>query len=143
MFQWEVLESRILHLSSPLPQMPQSESTELTRSVSEIEENQPQRNFETFDQVCVKALSKTQIHLRPQPKWNQLVLSNSKTSTALVAHDKIWNSWMHNALNYARFEKEHETFLIMRQSGKPITSMESSWLALYFAVLAVRSLILI
>ncbi|KAH0363163.1 hypothetical protein KCU65_g7545, partial [Aureobasidium melanogenum] len=115
---------------------PPSEPTELTRSASEIEKDQPQYDFNNFDQVCLKALSKTQMHLRPQPKWNQLVLPNSKTSTALVAHDKIWSSWVHNALNYARFEKEHETFLIMRQSGKPITSMESSWLALYFAVLA-------
>ncbi|KAG9527593.1 Bromodomain-containing protein, partial [Aureobasidium melanogenum] len=127
------VEDSVLVITAPDPP---SEPIELTRSAFEIEEDQPQHSFESFDQVCANALSKTQMHLRPQPRWNQLVLPNSKTSTALVAHDKIWNSWVHNALHYARFEKEHETFLIMRQSGKPITSMESSWLALYFAVLA-------
>ncbi|KAG2165349.1 hypothetical protein VTO58DRAFT_101752 [Aureobasidium pullulans] len=76
----------------------------------------------------------------PRPKerftWNDIILPSSAASKVLVAHDKLWNSWVHQAIYYPQFEKEHDNFLMMRRCGKPLSSSDPSWLAIYFSVLA-------
>lgn len=107
---------------------------------SEASDNELPPGLEADDQGDVKLLAPGPSRRKSRFTWGDIILPSSETSRVLVAHDRLWNSWVHQALYYVQFEKEHESFLIMRRCGKPIESTDPSWLAIYFSVLAVRLL---
>jgi len=59
-------------------------------------------------------------------------------SAKLIDHDKTWNSWVHYAVQYPEFDQEHELLWEKLEAGTPADQIDPAWLALYFAVLAVR-----
>jgi hypothetical protein len=81
----------------------------------------------------------TQYELFPSVKkmWPNVILPSRSCSFALVEFDRIWNSWVHAALDHPVFEIEHLQFRERLENGDSIDSMEPSWLALYFSVIAV------
>lgn len=70
-------------------------------------------------------------------KWPNIILPSQSCSMALVEFDRIWNSWVHAALDHPMFEIEHVQFWAKLESGDSIDIMDPSWLALYFSVIAV------
>lgn len=71
--------------------------------------------------------------------WRDVLVPTRACSYRLIAHDKIWNSWVHYAVEYPRFEEEHVKFREALDSGVPLQDMDYLWLAIYFAVIAVRT----
>ncbi|KAF2111250.1 hypothetical protein BDV96DRAFT_189630 [Lophiotrema nucula] len=71
-----------------------------------------------------------------------VLLPSISCSSALIEHDEKWNSWVHYALEYPKFAQEHMQFLSDIQNGISLGSMEASWLAIYFAVIAATLLVM-
>ncbi|EFX04942.1 c6 zinc finger domain containing protein [Grosmannia clavigera kw1407] len=67
--------------------------------------------------------------------WDSIILPSTQCSIGLVEYDKIWNSWVHYAIEYPQFEHEHNRFLLALQSGTPLHEYDASWLAIYFSVI--------
>jgi hypothetical protein len=72
-------------------------------------------------------------------KEEDILLPGISCSDALIRHDEAWNSWVHYALEYPRFAREHSNFMASLDKGATLQSMDPSWLAIYFAVITVRS----
>ena len=70
--------------------------------------------------------------------WHDILLPARECSDRLVAHDKVWNSWVHYAVEYPRFETQCSQFRDAVAAGVALEDMDASWLAIYFAVIAVR-----
>ena len=71
--------------------------------------------------------------------WSSVTLPNSVCSQQLVEYDRIWNSWVHYAIEYPQFGEEHQRFLALLQQGLPLEQTDVPWLAVYFSVLCVRT----
>lgn len=69
--------------------------------------------------------------------WSSIAVPNIICSKQLVDYDRKWNSWAHYALEYPRFDEEHDMFLSSLQQGVPLQHIDTSWLAVYFSVLCV------
>lgn len=69
--------------------------------------------------------------------WGSVVLPSRSVSEYLVAYDKTWNSWVHYALEYPKFQQECDDFIDGIEGGQPLDQSDPSWLAVYFAVLSV------
>ncbi|KAK5065263.1 hypothetical protein LTR84_001101 [Exophiala bonariae] len=87
--------------------------------------------FETVQQTIVRSDFDSRCILFP-------VRDSSKI---LIDYDKTWNSWVHYAVQYPEFDQEHELFWEQFDAGMLDGHAHPSWLALYFAVLAVRIII--
>jgi hypothetical protein len=69
--------------------------------------------------------------------WDDIILPNAGCSKQLVAYDKVWNSWVHYALEYPSFEEECTSFTAAMDRGLLLEEADPSWIAVYFSVLAV------
>ncbi|KAF3388726.1 hypothetical protein F1880_003615 [Penicillium rolfsii] len=74
--------------------------------------------------------------------WDDIVLPNAACSEKLVAYDKVWNSWVHYALEYPRFEQECTSFIAAVERGFSLEEADPSWMAVYFSVLAAALLMM-
>ncbi|KAK4946419.1 hypothetical protein LTR10_014618 [Elasticomyces elasticus] len=70
----------------------------------------------------------------------QIIFPSRDCSNKLINYDKTWNSWVHYAVQYPEFDQEHDLLWELSAIGIPPDQTEPGWLALYFAVLAVRTL---
>ena len=73
--------------------------------------------------------------------WPNIILPSHSSSMRLVEFDRIWNSWVHAALDHPLFETEHIEFLSKIEDGASINEIDPLWLALYFSVIAVSLII--
>lgn len=71
--------------------------------------------------------------------WDDIYLPSQAQSLKLIQHGKLWTSWIHCAVNYAKFEAEHQRFWEFLESGGRLRERNASWLAIYFALLAVST----
>lgn len=69
--------------------------------------------------------------------WNDIVLPSAVCSEQLIAYDKSWNSWVHYAVEYPRFQEECNGFTAAMERGQTIEETDPSWMAVYFSVLSV------
>ena len=76
-------------------------------------------------------------------RWPNILLPSKSCSLALLEFDRVWNSWVHAALDHPKFELEHAQFWDNFESGSSLDDLDPAWLALYFAVIAVRQYYLI
>ncbi|KAH7391561.1 hypothetical protein BKA64DRAFT_108482 [Cadophora sp. MPI-SDFR-AT-0126] len=67
--------------------------------------------------------------------WDDIYMPSRSQSLKLIQHGKVWTSWIHCAVNYARFGNEHEEFWEFLESGGRLWERNPSWLAIYFALL--------
>lgn len=73
----------------------------------------------------------------PVSNWDDIILPSRACSTALVAYDKTWNSWVHYAIQYPQFEEECAQFTDNMDEGYAVKQSDPLWLAVYFAILSV------
>lgn len=66
-----------------------------------------------------------------------MILPTPEQSYVLINHGLIWASWIHCALNNAEFEREHNRFWEGWPLPDSLGRYSPSWLAIYFASLAV------
>ncbi|KAF2649576.1 hypothetical protein K491DRAFT_174286 [Lophiostoma macrostomum CBS 122681] len=66
----------------------------------------------------------------------EILLPSPQCSTALIAHDEASNSWVHYALEYPGFAHQHSAFLSRLEHEASLEAFDSSWLAVYFAVIS-------
>lgn len=69
--------------------------------------------------------------------WDDIVLPSAACSEQLIAYDKSWNSWVHYAVEYPRFQEECNSFSAAMERGVAIEETDPSWTAVYFSVLSV------
>lgn len=70
--------------------------------------------------------------------WNDIILPKRQQSTDLIRHGKLWTSWIHCAVYYREFDVSHEHFWNSIEANGTLQQQNTSWLAIYFALLAVR-----
>ncbi|GAM37157.1 hypothetical protein TCE0_022f06834 [Talaromyces pinophilus] len=68
--------------------------------------------------------------------WNDIVLPSALCSEQLISYDKSWNSWVHYAVEYPRFQEECNSFSAAMERGQTIEETDPSWMAVYFSVLS-------
>jgi hypothetical protein len=71
--------------------------------------------------------------------WADIVLPDRNCSKQLIAYDRKWNSWVHYAVEYPRFENECDSFIFAIEAGSTIETQNASWMAVYFSVLSVSA----
>lgn len=69
--------------------------------------------------------------------WKDIILPSPACSDRLIAYDKIWNSWVHYALEYPHFSNECTAFMGTMQENLSLDKADASWMAVYFSVLSV------
>jgi hypothetical protein len=69
--------------------------------------------------------------------WADVILPDRNCSKQLIAYDRKWNSWVHYAVEYPKFEKECDSFISAIEAGSAIKTQNPSWMAVYFSVLSV------
>ena len=69
--------------------------------------------------------------------WDDVVLPVRSLSSRLVAYDRTWNSWVHYALEYPRFQHECDAFMDAMDSGVSLGCHDPFWMAVYFSVISV------
>ncbi|KAL2847022.1 hypothetical protein BJX68DRAFT_268323 [Aspergillus pseudodeflectus] len=74
--------------------------------------------------------------------WADIVLPDRNCSKQLIAYDKKWNSWVHYAVEYPRFENECDSFIFAIEAGSTIETQNASWMAVYFSVLSAALLMM-
>ncbi|KAL5337423.1 hypothetical protein BJX70DRAFT_246253 [Aspergillus crustosus] len=74
--------------------------------------------------------------------WADVVVPTAAISSQLIAYDKTWNTWVHYAVEYPKFQTECDNFLTARNQGMPLESADPSWLAVYFSVLSAAILMI-
>ncbi|KAL2851130.1 hypothetical protein BJY01DRAFT_245071 [Aspergillus pseudoustus] len=90
-----------------------------------------------------KSLSAASTATRPAVShWTDIVLPSRACSEQLIAYDKTWNSWVHYAVEYPRFENECNGFISAMEAGSPIERQDPSWMAVYFSVLSAALLMM-
>jgi hypothetical protein len=70
-------------------------------------------------------------------QWADIFLPGRSVSTQLIVYDRTWNSWVHYALEYPRFQHECEDFMDAMESGHHLHQYNPFWLAVYFSTLCV------
>lgn len=73
--------------------------------------------------------------------WGSIMMPSRRCSEQLVEFDRIWNSWVHYALEYPVFENECDEFYAALEKGGALEEYDPAWLAVYFAVLCVSHMI--
>ena len=73
----------------------------------------------------------------PVHSWDDIILPSREQSHVLVRHASTWTCWIHCALNSAEFEREHDDFRKENPKSTNLAKYSPSWLAIYFASLAV------
>lgn len=69
--------------------------------------------------------------------WEDIIVPSVECSRRLIAYDRIWNSWVHYAVEYPHFEADHEEFLTKLDGVSSLREIDPVWLAIYFSVLSV------
>lgn len=68
---------------------------------------------------------------------SQVRLPTRECSATLVSYSNLWTSWIHCALDYPTFEKEHDAFWDSLHEGASLGDIDPAWLAIYFSVIGV------
>ncbi|CAG9953574.1 unnamed protein product [Clonostachys rosea f. rosea IK726] len=74
--------------------------------------------------------------------WGSIMMPSRRCSEQLVEFDRIWNSWVHYALEYPTFENECDEFYAEFEKGGALEDYDPAWLAVYFAVLCAALLMM-
>ncbi|KAK1635664.1 hypothetical protein BDP81DRAFT_376380 [Colletotrichum phormii] len=74
--------------------------------------------------------------------WSTIDVPCRKSSELLIAYDKKWNSWVHYALEYPEFEREHAHFMDSLESGTILSDCDPGWLSVYFGVITAALLMM-
>jgi hypothetical protein len=80
----------------------------------------------------------TQVHT-----WDDIFLPSRQQSDRLIQHGKLWSSWIHCAVYYPEFEREHDEFWVWMDENRNengverLRELDPDWLAIYFGLLAV------
>ncbi|VUC24288.1 unnamed protein product [Clonostachys rosea] len=74
--------------------------------------------------------------------WADIITPSRQCSEQLVEFDRIWNSWVHYALEYPAFENECDEFYAELEKGSSLEEYDTAWLAVYFAVLCAALLMM-
>lgn len=69
--------------------------------------------------------------------WSDIVLPSRSGSSYLIVFDRIWNSWVHYALEYPRFQTECDRFMDALEGGASLEAYDPFWLATYFSTICV------
>ncbi|KAL3481569.1 hypothetical protein BJX99DRAFT_218517 [Aspergillus californicus] len=75
-------------------------------------------------------------------KWNDVILPSMACSEQLILYDKMWNSWVHYAVEYPQFEEECSGFVAAVEKGMSLERADLSWMAVYFSVLSAALLMM-
>ncbi|KAF6833236.1 hypothetical protein CMUS01_06642 [Colletotrichum musicola] len=74
--------------------------------------------------------------------WEQIRTPSRRASEGLVAYDEKWNSWVHYALEYPHFHKEHAEFMESIDRGVKLMDYDPAWLSVYFSVITAALLMM-
>ncbi|CAI6101340.1 unnamed protein product [Clonostachys chloroleuca] len=74
--------------------------------------------------------------------WGSVVMPSRRCSEQLVEFDRVWNSWVHYALEYPAFEIECDHFYAELEKGCALEDYDPAWLSVYFAVLCAALLMM-
>ncbi|KAI8649210.1 Zn(2)-C6 fungal-type domain-containing protein [Fusarium keratoplasticum] len=74
--------------------------------------------------------------------WNDIILPSPACSDRLIAYDRIWNSWVHYALEYPHFGNECTVFMGSMEENSSLDKADASWMAVYFSVLSTALLMM-
>ncbi|KAL3457454.1 hypothetical protein BJX64DRAFT_293133 [Aspergillus heterothallicus] len=75
-------------------------------------------------------------------EWTDVLLPSRACSEQLIAYDRTWNSWVHYAVEYPRFETECDGFISALEARSPLERLDPSWMAVYFSVLSAALLMM-
>lgn len=67
-----------------------------------------------------------------------VVMLTRVQSRGLVRFGKMWTAFLHRAVYYPEFEAAHECVWDELEAGRMLEEQSSAWLAVYFALLSVR-----
>lgn len=80
--------------------------------------------------------------LGPQvSNWDDVILPSRALSNHLIAYDRMWNSWVHYAVEYPRFQQQCDDFMDATEGGLPLCDYDPFWKAVYFSLICVRDLL--
>ncbi|KAI0476604.1 hypothetical protein GGR56DRAFT_643487 [Xylariaceae sp. FL0804] len=87
-----------------------------------------------YEQLLYRASASR--HSLPSPlSLQQILLPSRECSAGLIAHDRAWNAWVHWAVEYPDFEREHARFMDRIDAGATFEDVDAAWLAVYFSVI--------
>lgn len=89
------------------------------------------------DPVALMAWSSRSSFTSLVHSWDDIVLPTREQSMDLIRYGKLWTSWIHCAVYYPDFEATHDGFWRVG-AHESLRDQNPSWLAIYFALLAVR-----
>ncbi|KAL2206099.1 hypothetical protein CC79DRAFT_845803 [Sarocladium strictum] len=75
-------------------------------------------------------------------QWDDIMPPSRRTSERLVEYDRVWNSWVHFALEYPQFEQECNDYILALEDGVSLESLDAAWMAVYFSVLCAALLMM-
>lgn len=100
------------------------------------------RNGDSLENALWDSLRSHNVTTRHKvTNWSDIILPSRSASNYLVVFDRIWNSWVHYALEYPRFQHECDAFMDAMEGGMSLESYDPSWLAVYFSVVCVCFLV--
>ncbi|KAG7039703.1 C6 zinc finger domain containing protein [Colletotrichum scovillei] len=79
---------------------------------------------------------------RHRQGWSTVDVPCRKSSELLIAYDKKWNSWVHYALEYPEFDREHTQFMDNLEKGAVLSDCDPGWLSVYFSVITAALLMM-
>lgn len=66
-----------------------------------------------------------------------IFIPDRSTSRRLLEYDRTWNSWVHYATEYPRFQTEHGAFMDIYEDSRSLYNTDMSWSAVYLSVICV------
>ena len=70
---------------------------------------------------------------------SDIYIPSRETSNALVHYDRQWNSWVHYATEYPRFQEQHDLHFRTIQMDILNEKIDLLWLAMYLGVISVST----
>lgn len=71
--------------------------------------------------------------------FSDIYIPSRETSNALVHYDRQWNSWVHCATEYPRFQEQHDLHFRTIYMDVLNEKIDLLWLALYLGVICVST----
>lgn len=98
-------------------------------------------NDDELEKRLWKLVSASSLASPTATSWGSVVMPSRRCSEQLVEFDRVWNSWVHYALEYPAFEIECDHFYAELEKGCALEDYDPAWLSVYFAVLCVSHML--
>lgn len=104
--------------------------------------NNKKRNYHQDRDAIEDALwsslgGRTDIPRRQVTDLGDVIVPSRALHNHLIAYDRVWNSWVHYAVEYPLFEQQCDDFMDAIQDGLSLRDYDNFWLAVYFSLISV------